>query len=139
MAEATIREIEETWIITATFPANLSANNVVPAGITLEPGSAALNIVQVPAVEAWVIEDLYITGAPSVDAILEFKRNATQIAFKTSPISTLLVSNPSRPEITPFIYEGTDQLSISARNLANVDASAATITVYAKVRRFTPY
>ena len=129
-------EVEHTVIITATFPANLPANQKVPAQIVLDPGLGAVNVQPVPSTEAWVVEDIFVVSSQAVDAILTFYKNLSEVAFKTAPINTLLVSNPSRPRITPFLYEPNSLITIDAQNLAAIGTSAVTITVYAKLRRF---
>ena len=131
-----VREIEQTVIITARFPANLPANNKVYASIYLDPSLSPVSQLTIPANEAWVLEDLFVTGSQSVDAILEFMKNLTEVVFKSAPVNSLLVSNPSRPIPRPVLYEPQSILTISAQNLAAIGASDVTITVYAKFRRF---
>jgi hypothetical protein len=132
----TVREVEHTAIITATFGANLPANNKVYANIQLDPALPTAAQITVPPTEAWVIEDLYVTASQTPDSILEFKKNLTQSMFRSSPINSLLVSNPSRPIPKPVLYEGNSILTIEATNLAAIGSSAATITAYVKIRRF---
>jgi hypothetical protein len=131
-----VREIEQTVIITATFPANLPANNKVYASILLDPALSPVSQLTIPANEAWVLEDLFVSASQAVDAILEFTKNLTEVVFKSSPVNSLLVSNPSRPRPSPVLYEPQTILMISAQNLSAIGASAVTITVYAKFRRF---
>ena len=131
-----VRQIEHTVIITATFPANLPANNKVFASIQLDPALSPVSQLTIPPSEAWVLEDLFVTSSQSVDAILEFTKNLTEVAFRSAPVNSLLVSNPSRPRPSPVLYEPQSILTISAQNLAAIGASAVTITVYAKFRRF---
>ncbi|MEM2197258.1 MAG: hypothetical protein QW290_09285 [Sulfolobales archaeon] len=137
--ELGIREVETTFTITATFPANLPANNKVYASIQVDPAIVAEARVTVPADEAWVVEDLYVMASQPVDAILEFFKNLTLSMYKSAPINGLVVTNVARPIPTPFIYEGASMMTIQATNLAAIGASAVTITAYAKVRRFTPH
>jgi len=131
-----VREIESTFIIQASFAANLPANNKVAATVLLDPALGAQSVVTIPASEAWVLIDLFVSSSQSVDAILEFKKNLTQSVLKTSPVNTLLVSNPSRPVPAPILYEPQSLMTIEATNLSAIGASPVTITVYAKFKRF---
>jgi len=136
---AEIREVEVTAVVTATFPANLPANNKVYANIQLDPALAARAEVTVPVEEAWVIEDLFVSASQTPDSILEFKKNLTQSAYRSPPINGMIVTNVARPIPTPFLYEGASILTIEAQNLAAIGTSAETITAYAKIRKYTPY
>jgi hypothetical protein len=131
-----VRELEHTAIIRATFPAGLPANNKVYASIQLDPALPAVSQLTIPANEAWVLEDLFVSASQSVDAILEFVKNMTEVTFKSAPVNSLLVSNPSRPIPKPVLFEPQSILTITAQNLAAIGASDTTITVYAKFRRF---
>jgi len=131
-----VKTLEQTVIIQATFPANLPANNKVFATILLDPALGATSQVTIPANEVWVLDDLFVSASQGVDAILEFQRNLTEVTFKSAPINSLLVSNPSRPRPAKTLWKGNDILTISAMNLGAIGASATTITAYAKVKRF---
>ncbi|MEM1525127.1 MAG: hypothetical protein QW618_03185 [Nitrososphaerales archaeon] len=128
--------VETTAVITATFPANLPANNKVYANIQLDPALAAATQVTVPVNEAWVIEDLYVSTSQTPDAILEFVKNLTDVKLRSAPINGCLVTNVARPKITPVMFGGADILTIVAQNLAAIGASAATITAFIKIKRF---
>ena len=139
MAEETIREVELTAVVTATFPANLPANNKVIANVQLDPAIAAVSMLTIPSTEAYVIEDLFVSASQTPDAIFEFRKNMTQSVFRSAPINGLIVTNVARPVPTPFLFEGASMVTIEAQNLAAIGASAETITAYAKIRKFTPY
>jgi hypothetical protein len=131
-----VKEVEVTAIVTATFPANLPANNKVYASIQLDPALSPTTQFQIPPTEAWVLEDLFVSATQTPDAILEFKANLVESKFKSAPINGLIVTNPARPKPTPVLFRPSDIVTVEAQNLANIGASAATITAYAKFRRF---
>lgn len=138
MAEK-IREVDITAVVTATFPANLPANQKVAANIQLDPSMAAAAVLPVPSDEAWVVEDIYVTASQTPNAILEFKKNLTQVMHRTGAINGYVVTNPARPVTMPFIYEGSALITVEAQNLEAVGASPATITVFVKIKKFTPH
>jgi hypothetical protein len=131
-----VKTLEQTVIIQATFPANLPANNKVFATMLLDPALGATSQVTIPANEVWVLDDLFVSASQAVDAILEFQRNLSEVAFKSSPVNSLIVTNPARPRPAKTLWKGNDILTIAAQNLANIGSSATTITVYAKIKRF---
>lgn len=137
--ERPIREVEVTAVVTATFAANLPANNQVVASIQLDPSIPAISQLTVPVEETWAIEDIFVAAAQTPDAILSFLKNLTQSAYRSPPINGMIVTNVARPVPAPFLYQGASILTIAAQNLAAIGASAVTITVYVKLRKFTPY
>jgi len=127
---------EITAIVTATFPANLPANQKVAASMQLDPQLGTVTQQQVPINESWVIDDVYVSASQTPDAILDFKKNLYTSLVRTNPINTLLVSNPSRPKIAKKVLGKGDILTIEAQNLAAVGTAGATITVYVTLVRF---
>ena len=133
---AMVKQVELTVVVTATFPANLPANNKVFARISVDPAIEPVSQLTIPATEAWVLEDIFVAATQTPDTILEFMRNLVESKMRTAPINGLIVTNPARPIPKPVMWEGNDILSIVAQNLAAIGTSPATITAYAKFRRF---
>jgi len=131
-----IKQMEHTAIVQVTFKANSPANSQVYASVMLDPALGAVQQFQIPPNEAWVLEDLFVTSAPGVDAILTFRKNISEDVAKTPPLSTLTVTNPARPRMDKLLYEGNTILTIVAQNLSAVGASDVTVTAYLKIRRF---
>jgi len=131
-----VKEVEVTVIITATFAANLPANNKVNASIILDPALPTVSQLTIPMKEAWVVQDLFVSASQTPDAILEFFKNLTEGLFRSAPVNGLIVTNAARPIPAPVTYEGADIMTIVAQNLAAIGASAQTVTAYAKIRRF---
>jgi len=131
-----IKQMEHTAIVQVTFKANSPANSQVYASVMLDPALGAVQQFQIPPNEAWVLEDLFVTSAPGVDAILTFRKNISEDVAKTPPLSTLTVTNPARPRMDKLLYEGSTILTIVAQNLSAVGSSDVTVTAYLKIRRF---
>jgi len=131
-----IKQMEHTAIVQVTFKANSPANSQVYASVMLDPALGAVQQFQIPPNEAWVLEDLFVTSAPGVDAILTFRKNISEDVAKTPPLSTLTVTNPARPRMDKLLYEGNTILTIVAQNLSAVGTSDVTVTAYLKIRRF---
>jgi len=131
-----VKQVELTAVISATFAANLPANNKVYATIQLDPALPAVGQLQVPVAEAWVVDDLFVAASQTPDTMLEFFRNLVESKFKSAPINGLIVTNVARPKPAPVLFRGADIISIVAQNLAAIGASAATITAYMRIRKF---
>jgi len=131
-----VRQVEVTAVVSVTFPANLPANNKVYATIQLDPAIAALSQLNIPATEAWVIEDIFVAASQTPDTILEFVRNLTESKLRSPPINGMLVTNVARPVPKPIVYKGNDIMTVIGQNLAAIGTAAATVTAYAKLRRF---
>lgn len=135
---AGVREVEVTAVVSVTFAATLPANNKTVASITLDPAYPAVNLLQVPIDESWVIEDVYYgPAAPVEEAIFEFLKNLITLLFRTPPTSAIRVDNVARPKVAPVILNSADILSIVGQNTTVIGAAAVTETAYLKIRRFT--
>jgi hypothetical protein len=138
-AQRSIRQLEMTFILTITLAASLSINSQTYASIQMNPALSGVNMLNVPADEAWVLEDLYVTASQSIDGMILFFINQSTIAFQSGNINGLVVTNVARPIPKPFRYGGNAIITVAFINLAAVGTAGATDTVYAKFTRFTPY
>jgi hypothetical protein len=123
-----------------TIPASQPANSLLVgsnAQIIENPLVGAVNEFPIPTRELWVIKDIYVTQSPAIDVQIKVKKNRKYM-LETPPVSSLLVSNPSRPKLPALLYEGNDRLAIEAINLATGGASATTVIVQADVDIYTP-
>lgn len=133
-----VTRVEQTLICQATFPANLPANSIVPVNFIIDPQKGP-EVVLAPAMnESIVIDDIYVTSAPGVDAIVQLIKNEYEVICMTDPLSTLVVTNPARPKYAKKVLNPLERLSAKAINLSAVGASAVTITFYMKIVRFRP-
>jgi len=128
---------EQTLAVSLSVPANTPAGTLLQADIVVNPftGVTAKEAV-IPASQSWYIMDVFIraSGDVGVDAQAIFLKNGVKQLLITDPLSSLLISNPSRPRYPTVFYGPNDRLSIFVRTLAATGSSAATITFYIKVR-----
>jgi hypothetical protein len=118
-----------------TIPANQAANSVLAgsnAQVVADPIIGPVNMFVIPSSETWFITDIYVKASPAIDVVLRIKKNR-DYKLETPPVSALLVSNPSRPELPVLMFEPNSQLSIEAVNLAAGGTSATTVEVFATV------
>lgn len=125
---------ERTIVIRATVAANLAAGSIVPITLLVDPVTGAVSSYKIPAGETWVIDDLFVSATQSPDGYLKLRKNFREEVLPLSPrVNSLLVSNPSRPKITPIVlnqFEDLDGFYITA---AAQGSSATTVEVFAHV------
>jgi len=122
-------------IFRITIPANQPANSLLTgsnAQVIVDPIVGAQNEFTIPSTETWIIKDIFVRASPAIDLILRVKKNR-EYKLETPPVSALLVSNPSRPQLPAVGYEPATRLSVEAINLSAGGASATTVEVYATV------
>jgi len=123
--------VRKTLIATVTVAANTPANmrQAVSFG---EVGKPTVTRATVPKGRVWIIRDVFIkdTADVGVDGTAIFVKNEIEDVAKTSPLSTLLVSNPSRPPAPTIAYDQYETVSIDYVNIAAVGASPVTVTFY---------
>jgi len=128
---------EQTLAVSLSVPANTPAGTLLQADIVVNPftGVTAKEAV-IPASQSWYIMDVFIRASDDVDVDAQaiFLKNGVKQLLITDPLSSLLISNPSRPRYPTVFYGPNDRLSIFVRTLAATGSSAATITFYIKVR-----
>ncbi len=125
---------EKTIQIQVTIPAKQEANSLLTAKLIDNPVEGAKDSLQVPVTQVWIIKDIYVKSAPSIDVMLEIYKNGTKKMIRTSPLSTQVITNDSRDKITPLGFEPGSIISVQAINLeANSGTAAVTVTAYAKV------
>jgi hypothetical protein len=130
-----------TVTCSVTFDAKLPANSVKNVSLTLDPLTGPQTVLTVPKGEAWVVDDVFIkaTGDVGVEAIVTLIKNDRQEVSRFGPLSTLLVSNPSRPPMPkpkPVYREG-ERLNLRAINLAAIGGSPVTDTFYVRLAIFS--
>jgi hypothetical protein len=123
-----------TFILTATVPANSPAGTRATINFQEDPSQAAVSVFQIPLDRSLVIEDIYVTATQGVDGVLLIHKNGDRLVSQTPPINSMLVSNPSRARVQPFVLNSGDRLSALYVTMAATGASAVNITVIAKGR-----
>jgi len=126
---------EKTLKITVTLDANLPAN-VKKACNIQEPGKAAVTEYNVPLGKQLIIKDIFIKASGDVggDGNAVVVMDGEKELYKSPNISTLLISNPSRPLPPPtLVIPGGHRLGIDFINESAVGTAAVTNTFYIKV------
>jgi hypothetical protein len=118
--------VGETWRfdrritvqVTVQIPANTPVNSSLIPNFVIDPKAGATNIYPIPKGYRFVLVDAFIrTSADApVDGMLRLKRNFYEDRVVIGPISTLLVSNPSRPAVSPRSWEDGDTLTMEYNN-----------------------
>lgn len=93
----------ETILASDTIAASAAAGTVAFADLTIDPTIAVATQLTVPQTQTWLLMDVFIqvaADAGTSDPILTFLKDTSFIVAKTPPLSTMLVSNNSRPR--PF-------------------------------------
>jgi hypothetical protein len=123
--------VEKTLIATVTVAANTPANmrQAVSFG---EAGKPSVTRVTIPKGRVWVIKDVFIkaSGDVTIDGVAIFVKNEVEDIAKTAPLSTMLVSNPSRPTIGRLVYDEQTTLTIDFVNTVAQGSSASSNTFY---------
>jgi hypothetical protein len=128
---------EKTITIKVTVPTGQPANSILPAKLIVDPIVGEQASFQLPANEAWVIDDVFITGTQPIDGVLIFERNHKEAVTYTPPINSLLVSNNSRPRAHKIVYDPFDIITVKFINTQPGDATAdKEVVVLAKVKVF---
>jgi len=130
----------ETWVLdkritvtaTVTVPANTPANASNNISFTIDPKVGAVTQYTIPKGFKFNLVDAFIkaSGDVGVDGIAKLKRNFFEDYVITPPLSTMLVSNPSRPAVTPKSWSEGDVISGEYINTANVGSTPANVTFY---------
>ncbi len=136
--------IPRTIRFVVTVPANAPANSLLVgsnAQVIFDDLIGPVNEVTVPIYSYMLIKDIYIKSTTDVpvDVKIQIIKDGVKFLYETAPVSTLLVSNPSRPRLfVPILFRSGQRLSIRAINLAPGQTTAQTVTVYADVDLYVP-
>jgi len=118
-----------------TIPANQAANSLLVgsnAQIVENELVGPVSEFVIPSTETWIIKDIYVKASPAIDVNVKIKKNRRYM-IETGPVSSLLISNPSRRKLPMLGYEPNSRLTIEAVNLAAGGSSATQVEVFADV------
>jgi len=126
--------VEKTFVVSITLDANLPAGVRRPCTIE-EIGKGKVTEYSVPKGYMLRILDVFIKDKADVgvDGAAIFVKNGRFDVGKTDPVSTLLISNPSRPRVALPVFYEFEKLGIDFINQTAVGADGATVTFYVKV------
>jgi hypothetical protein len=118
--------------VTVTIPANAAVNSALIPSFVIDPKAGSTTSYPIPKGYRFVLVDAYIrsSGDAPVDGILRLKRNFYEERVILGPISTMLVSNPTRPAVSPKHWDEGDTLSMEFNNLVAGGSAATTNTIF---------
>lgn len=124
---------QTTLTATLVLAANTPLRSVTLASFRPESLAAAATEGTVPNNETWVVNDIWIAAAADVpagaDAIIQVEKNRRDVKAESSELSTLLVSNPSRPKLNVKVgFREFEILRFRGINTAAIGAGALTDT-----------
>lgn len=128
------KKAEKTIILQATVKAGSAVNTINPLTIIVDPVVGAQASYKIPAGEVWVIDDIWIDKEQPVNGYLKILKNMREEVLPLSPpVNTLLVSNPSRPKISPLTFNQFEDISGYFVQSESGGTSDAVVTVFAHV------
>ncbi len=86
------------------IPASAPAESQIPGVFVDLSSGTTQGQLQVPTTQEWIIIDVYNRGSQDtpVDAVATLTKNSVSNVLTTDPISSLNISNPSRPTYPPI-------------------------------------
>jgi len=90
----------------------------------------------VPTTQEWIIIDVYNRGSQDtpVDAVATLTKNSVSNVLTTDPMSSLNISNPSRPTYPPVQMTPGTILTSKITTLASNGTSGATNNLFLKIK-----
>lgn len=125
-----------TYEIQFSIPASQPANSIVAGTFVNLANGKTESDLQAPGNQIWDIVDIYIRSSSDdpLDATVTFTRDDVNNLITTDPLSSLVVTNPSRPRYPAIRLNPNQRLSATATTLAANGTSAVTDVVFVKVQ-----
>jgi hypothetical protein len=123
-----------TGVATATVKAGTPVNTPIPVNIVYDPLKPAVSTIQPAPDETWVIEDIFVTSAPSIDGVVQFVIDDSKDVQKTNPLSTYRADYANKPRIDPVTVPGMHRLNLYFYNSTAGGSNDVTVTFYLKIR-----
>jgi hypothetical protein len=123
--------------VQASIPGSAVALTPVNAQILDPTSNTFVNVEVIPATQTWLIYDVFTRSSSdvAVDGQLVFIKNNVKVLFRTPPLSSLIVTNPSRPAIVPMLFGPNDRLNLQLVTIAaNSSTSAVTDTAFFRAK-----
>ena len=123
--------------VQVSIPGSAAALTPVNAQILDPTSNTFVNVEVIPATQTWLIYDVFTRSSSdvAVDGQLVFIKNNVKVLFRTPPLSSLIVTNPSRPAIIPMLFGPNDRLNIQLVTIAaNSSTSAVTDTAFFRAK-----
>jgi len=127
-----MKTIQIQYSISASAPAE---SQVPGTFIDLASGTSQGQL-QVPVNQEWTIIDVYNRGSSdvAVDAVATFTKNAVSNVLTTDPVSSLNISNPSRPTYPPISMPPGTILTTKITTLGANGTTAAVDNLFIKIK-----
>ena len=119
-----------------SIPASAPAESQVPGTfIDLSSGTSQGQL-QVPVNQEWVVIDIYNRGSQDVgvDAVATLTKNSVSNVLTTDPVSSLNISNPSRPTYPPIQMAPGTILTSKITTLNANGTSTAVDNIFLKIK-----
>ena len=115
--------------VQVSIPGSAVALTPVNAQILDPTSNTFVSVEVIPATQTWLIYDVFTRSSSdvAVDGQLVFIKNNVKVLFRTPPLSSLIVTNPSRPAIVPMLFGPNDRLNLQLVTIA-ANTSTATVT-----------
>jgi len=117
--------------VSVSIAANQPVNSALVPSFVIDPKAGSVSSYTIPKGYRFVLVDAYIRSSSDapVDGLLRLKRNFYEESVIIGPISTMLVSNPTRPAVSPKAWEEGDTLTMEFNNYSSPTA-ATTDTIF---------
>ena len=127
-----MKTVEIQYSIAASAPAN---SQVPGTFVDLSSGTSQGQL-QVPTTQEWVVIDIYNRGTSDVgvDAVATLTKNSVTHVLTTDPVSSLNISNPSRPTYPPIQMPPGTILTSKITTLVANGTAAAQDNVFLKIK-----
>jgi len=118
------------------IPASAPSESQIPGTFVDLSSGTSQGQLQVPTTQEWVIIDIYNRGSADVgvDAVATFTKNSVNNVLTTDPVSSLNISNPSRPTYPPVQMSPGTILTSKITTLAANGTSAVQDNLFLKVK-----
>jgi len=126
----------KTVEVTYSIPASAPSDSQIPGTFVDLSSGTSQGQLQVPTTQEWVIIDIYNRGSQDVgvDAVATMTKNSVSNVLTTDPVSSLNISNPSRPTYPPIQMSPGTILTSKITTLAANGTSAATNNLFLKIK-----
>jgi len=118
------------------IPASAPSESQIPGTFVDLSSGTSQGQLQVPTTQEWVIIDIYNRGSADVgvDAVATFTKNSVNNVLTTDPVSSLNISNPSRPTYPPVQMSPGTILTSKITTLSANGTSAVQDNLFLKIK-----
>jgi hypothetical protein len=131
-----VKQYMKTVEIQYNIPASAPSESQIPGTFVDLSSGTTQGQLQVPTTQEWIIVDIYNRGSQDtpVDAVATLTKNSVSNVLTTDPISSLNISNPSRPTYPPVQMTPGTILTSKITTLNANGTSGATDNLFLKIK-----